>query len=287
MTAPGRLRASAIALGFVAGGFPLAVVLYVVGAGFLWGGSVPGPLEAAALQTVCTLVVFGALTWLVGFRALGLDAGDLRWVPGGRIGLARAAGAALLGAGLATATMVAAVPLADAGWTADGGSAADWGRTGLTMAAVLVPAAFAEELVFRGVPLVLLAAAFGRATAVVATAGLFSLAHLLNPEVTALGLGNIALAGVFLGTAFYLPGGLWAATGAHVGWNLTLALLAAPVSGLPLAVPGIDYDGGGPGWLSGGAFGPEGGLLATMVLAAGTLLVARRIGGTSDGAEHT
>jgi hypothetical protein len=32
---------------------------------------------------------------------------------------------------------------------------------------------------------------------------------------------------------------------------------------------------GSPAWLTGGAFGPEGGLLATAVLAGATVLVAR------------
>jgi hypothetical protein len=74
---------------------------------------------------------------------------------------------------------------------------------------------------------------------------------------------------------FYLPGGLWTATGAHLGWNATLAALAAPVSGLPFTVPWLDYQPGTPEWLNGGGFGPEGGLTATAVLTAGTILAAR------------
>ena len=92
---------------------------------------------------------------------------------------------------------------------------------------------------------------------------IFALFHGLNPGITPLGLGNIALAGIFLGVAFYAPGGLWTAFGAHLGWNATLAALDAPVSGLPFSIPLIDYRAGDPVWLSGGHFGPEGGLLAT------------------------
>ena len=40
------------------------------------------------------------------------------------------------------------------------------------------------------------------------------------------------------------------------------------MSGLPFDIPYIDYRGGSPGWLTGGAFGPEGGLLATVALTA-------------------
>ncbi len=58
----------------------------------------------------------------------------------------------------------------------------------------------------RGLPLVLIAAALGRGTALVLVAGLvFALFHSLNPGVTPLGIGNIALAGIFLGVGFLRP----------------------------------------------------------------------------------
>ncbi|MGZ8392665.1 MAG: CPBP family intramembrane glutamic endopeptidase, partial [Gemmatimonadales bacterium] len=138
---------------------------------------------------------------------------------------------------------------------------------------VLAPAALSEEIMFRGLPLVLAAWALGRGTGLVLVAGLvFALFHSLNPGVTPLGLGNIALAGIFLGAAFYAPGGLWTAFGAHLGWNATLAALDAPVSGLPFDIPLLDYCAGGPVWLSGGRFGPEGGLLATVAITAALLV---------------
>ncbi|NNG15307.1 MAG: CPBP family intramembrane metalloprotease, partial [Gemmatimonadales bacterium] len=145
---------------------------------------------------------------------------------------------------------------------------------GLKTLAVLAPAALSEELLFRGVPLVVLAKALGRVPAVVLMAIAFGIAHRLNPDVTAQGLANVALAGVFLGAAFYCPGGLWTAFAAHLGWNVTLALSGAAVSGVPFDVPVVDYQPGGPGWLTGGGFGPEGGLLATVALAAGTVAAA-------------
>jgi hypothetical protein len=103
----------------------------------------------------------------------------------------------------------------------------------------------------------------------------FALFHSLNPGVTPLGLGNIALAGIFLGVAFYAPGGLWTAFGAHLGWNATLAALDAPVSGLPFDIPYLDYCAGSPVWLSGGRFGPEGGLMATVAITVALLVTTR------------
>jgi hypothetical protein len=140
-----------------------------------------------------------------------------------------------------------------------------------------------EELIFRGVPQVVLGDAFGRGTAIVVLAVIFALMHGLNPGITPLATGNIALAGVFLGASFYLPGGLWTATGVHLGWNATLAALAAPVSGLPFAMPWLDYRAGGPGWLTGGGFGPEGGVLATVALALATVVTVRLIRHSASG----
>jgi hypothetical protein len=219
-------------------------------------------------------VAFGLATWVFGFRVAGLRPTDLRWTPGGRRGFFLGLG---LGLAPAVAALVLTVPSAGAGWRLDGQPFGDWVGAVGRLLGLLLPAAFVEEVIFRGVALVLLARAFGRATAIVGLAVLFALAHIFNPGATPLALGNIALAGVFLGTVFYLPGGLWTATGAHLGWNATLAALAAPVSGLPFAMPWLDYHPGSPAWVSGGAFGPEGGLTASLVLAVATLAAARLI----------
>ena len=95
----------------------------------------------------------------------------------------------------------------------------------------------------------------------------FALAHLFNPNVSTLGLVNIGLASLVLSAAFFTPGGLPAAWGVHWGWNAGLGLLAdAPVSGLEFDLPVVDFTPGEPVWLAGGSFGPEGGLVATLVM---------------------
>ncbi|HEX2220694.1 MAG TPA: CPBP family intramembrane glutamic endopeptidase [Gemmatimonadales bacterium] len=236
-------------------------------------GTGPGPL---LLQGVA-MVLSGALfTWLIGVRALGLTVADLRYRVGhggAGFGLGGLAGALAAGAGLAIAALVGG-----AEWSRDAGTPADYAGTVAATLLLLAPAALAEEVLFRGVPLVILAAVLGRGTAVVLIAVAFALVHIQNPNVTALGIGNIALAGIFLGLAFYAPGGIWTAWGAHLGWNATLAALDAPVSGVPFRVPFLDYEAGGPAWLTGGAFGPEGGLASTLALTI-AVLVARRWAG--------
>jgi membrane protease YdiL (CAAX protease family) len=267
----GKLRAVGLSAAFLIGGFALAAGLYGLGASVLYSAA-PSLTEATLLQSAAALVAFGLATSLIGLRGARLTPTELRWVPGGPRHLGIGLG---FGGGAALVAMVVAVPVAGAAWAPDGGTAGAWSGTVLALVGLLLPAAFVEELIFRGVPMVLLAQVFGRATAVVSLGVLFALAHVLNPGVTPLAVGNVALAGVFLGTTFYLPGGLWTATGAHLGWNMTLAALGAPVSGLPFAVPWLDYRPGGPAWLSGGPFGPEGGLTATLVLAVATIIAVR------------
>ncbi len=235
--------------------------------------SVMGPAQII-LQGI-SLALAGLLaTYLIGIRVLGLDLESLRWRGpdwegrGVKWGL-------LLGVAAAALTLLSAVVVGNARWVGDDGTALQFVTQGLKTLVVLAPAALSEELLFRGVPLVVLARAVGRAPAVVLTAIAFGIAHTLNPEVTPQGVANVALAGLFLGAAFYCPGGLWTAFAAHLGWNVTLAVSGAAVSGVPFDIPVVDYNPGGPGWLTGGGFGPEGGLLATIALAAGTITAAR------------
>ncbi len=229
---------------------------------------------AMLLQAVVTLASTALFTWLIAFRTLGLSGRDLRYVSGRRahagFGLGLLAGAATAGAALLISVLAG-----QAGWTDDEGTFSDYLLQSSKTIAVLAPAALAEEVLFRGVPLVLLAAAFGRGSAVVAISVMFALAHVTNPNATPLGLGNIALAGTFLGLAFYTPGGIWTAFGAHLGWNSLLASLDTPVSGVPFDIPLLDYSAGSPAWLTGGSFGPEGGLAATLALTLAVVVTAR------------
>jgi membrane protease YdiL (CAAX protease family) len=276
------LRAAGAVLSFYVLGFLLSGLLILPLSRRLAAGTTPAEMAAhptvlfALVQGLVLLLAFGAATWVVGVKGLGLGATELRWRT--RLGWARGIAAGLVfGILPAAVAMTLGVFTAGASWIHDGGSLAQWvtqvGRTVL----ILAPAALAEELMFRGVPLVVTARAIGRMPAVLLLSVAFALAHLRNPDVTPAALGNIVLAGIFLSLAFFSPGGMWTAFGAHLGWNATLAALAAPVSGLPFDIPYIDYRSGGPGWLTGGAFGPEGGLLATVSLAATVVLVARWI----------
>jgi len=211
------------------------------------------------------VVGFGLATWQLGHRVLGRSWEELRWVGTGPSAAGFGRGMAVGGLA-ALLAMVLGLAFAGAGWATGEGTLGGWfGSAGWTAAALALPA-LSEEIVFRGLPLILLAGVIGRWPAIVATSLVFGLSHLGNPDVTWLGLANIALAGVLLGTLFFTRGGIWTAWGSHLGWNLSLAALGAPVSGLPIAIPYLQYNPGGPDWVSGGAFGPEGGVLASAAM---------------------
>ena len=237
----------------------------------------------ALAQGLVTLAGFGAATWVVGRKALRLDARQLRWrVPlGSRRGFGLGLVVGILPAAL---VMLLGVLVAGAGWRPDGGSPANWVVQVSKTILLLAPAALAEELMFRGLPMAALSRVFPRWPVILVLSLLFAVAHIRNPQVTTAALCNIALAGVLLSLAFYSPGGMWTAFGAHLGWNATLAALGAPVSGLPFDIPYIDYTMGGPAWLTGGAFGPEGGLLGTAALTGAVILVARWVAREADSA---
>ncbi len=270
-------RSSGWVLLFIAGGLALAVLPFLLAqAARLPVRRVMEGTNGLLLQALAQLAAFGFLTWAIGHRFLRMSWPDLGWVrehraTGFLLGLL---GAALLAFG----AMLVSVLGSDAHWLRDSGGAAAYLRNVSLTLLLLAPAALAEELMFRGFSLVMLKRGIGRGGAIVALAVAFGLLHAWNPEVTPLALGNIALAGVFLGLTFFAPGGIWTSWGAHLGWNASLAAFDAPVSGLPFQIPLIDFDPGHATWLSGGAFGPEGGLAATIVLTIGCAWLARYLG---------
>ncbi len=261
------------AIGWTVAFFACAIAA-TVGVGMILGRFVPPP-RGLWVSVVAQVVGFGCATWLIGRVLMKLTWNDLRYAGVGVPGKGFVVGLGI-GALPAVLALVIAAPVGHAGWALDGGTFAEWARAVGGLGLLLLPAAFSEEILFRGVGYVALARAFGRLGPAIVLSVLFGAAHLGNPNVTPLAVVNVALAGVFLCAAFWLPGGIWAATGVHLGWNITLAALGAPVSGLAFTLPMLDYAMGGPAWLTGGAFGPEGGLIATLNVATAAVLLFGR-----------
>jgi membrane protease YdiL (CAAX protease family) len=138
---------------------------------------------------------------------------------------------------------------------------------------ISVAVALYEELAFRGYVLQNLRADWGPIAALLASSLLFGIFHGLNPNVTWLALLNIFLAGAVLAACYLVTRSLWLPMAFHFSWNFVQGpILSFPLSGLHttgLLVTTIE----GNTLLTGGAFGPEGGLLSTAVLCLALLLL--------------
>lgn len=145
-----------------------------------------------------------------------------------------------------------------------------WSGTALRLLLVLAPAALWEELAFRGYLYAVAAEATppgqGALLARSASSVAFGLVHLMNPGAGVRTTLIVMLAGWCL-CVLRERAGLPAAFTAHLAWNWVMAaILHVPVSGLPFATPGYRAVVEGPAWLTGGSWGPEGGVVAALVL---------------------
>ncbi len=142
---------------------------------------------------------------------------------------------------------------------------------------VCVLAVAFEELLFRGYLFQTLIQGVTLLPAVLIMAGLFAFAHARNPDAGAFGIINVGLAGVWLSVAYVKTRGLWLPIGLHLSWNFAqTTLFGFPTSGLDFAERRlVDAVQSGPPWVTGGAFGPEGGALATFAILACTTYVLK------------
>jgi hypothetical protein len=157
-----------------------------------------------------------------------------------------------------------------------GGSAlAAWSGAAVRILLLLAPAALFEEMIFRGYLWTVAEDAWGPRVALWSTSILFGLVHVRNPGAGVRTTLLVVLAGLSLGVLRQKTDSLPAAWMAHLAWNwIMAAVLHVPVSGLPMSMPGYRGVIEGPSWLTGGSWGPEGGVVAAMTLG-GALLLAQ------------
>jgi len=103
--------------------------------------------------------------------------------------------------------------------------------------------------------------------------------HISNPGITVLALINTMLFGMLFAYAYVRTGSLWAPIGMHFGWNLTLELFGVNLSGFTMSVTGFTLRWRTGDLWSGGAYGPEGSLVTTLVVIVLFVVLARVIPG--------
>ena len=131
-----------------------------------------------------------------------------------------------------------------------------------------------EELLSRGYHLQNLASGINMFWAVVISSAVFGLLHLANPNATWVSAAGIFFAGVFLAYGYLRTKRLWLPIGLHIGWNFFEGVgFGFPVSGLDDIYRLLRIQVHGPELWTGGAFGPEAGLIVLPALILGAVLI--------------
>jgi uncharacterized protein len=135
-----------------------------------------------------------------------------------------------------------------------------------------------QEVLVRGYIQQQIQSQFGSVLAVILSAVVFTLLHTGAIKGAVVPTVNLFAAGILLGIAYAVTRNLWLPIALHFGWNF----LQGPVLGLTVSGQAIDsgwrvFRLEGPPIFTGGAFGLEGGLVATAttVLGITALLLLR------------
>jgi hypothetical protein len=165
--------------------------------------------------------------------------------------------------------------------TVDGMRVMDWqgwmivGRRVIAALALFMLTGLFEELLFRGFAFQTLLRDVPAWVPILLLSALFGLVHTGNPDATFFSTINTILAGVWLSVAYLKTCRLWFPTALHFVWNWVMgAIFGLPVSGLKIIPSPILFSTSeAPHWLTGGSYGPEGGVAATVVLVIATVIV--------------
>lgn len=171
-----------------------------------------------------------------------------------------------------------------AGWIQIAGLAwrvEEWGSliaSILIMLVVFGLVSWQEELISRGYWLQNLNEGLNLSLGVLLSSAIFALAHAANPNLSWQALLGLFLSGLLFAFGYLRTHQLWLPIGIHLGWNFFEGtVFGFPVSG-QYFYQIIRQTVSGPDIITGGAFGPEGGLILLPALffgAVGVFLYTR------------
>lgn len=105
------------------------------------------------------------------------------------------------------------------------------------------------------------------------TSSFFGFLHATNPNASAVSTLMLVVAGLFLGLGYILTGELAIPIGLHITWNFFQGnVFGFPVSGTAAGPTFIAVAQEGPDMMTGGAFGPEAGLIGLAAIVLGCVL---------------
>jgi len=227
---------------------------------FRWvGGGFAGPIMA-----VLVAAVFASWLCLRAFEDLPLAALGLWWNRASADNLA-----AGLAGGIGSACLVLVPPLVLGVAHLQFTGPFSWSGMAFTTIFLMVGAT-GEELLCRGYAFQVLMSRLGPFATVVPMGALFGLLHAGNPHATWFGIANTAGFGMLFGYAYVRSRDMWLPIGLHFGWNFTLPLFGANLSGIKIIneVTGHSMVWTAGDLWSGGEYGPEASVLTSAVLLA-------------------
>jgi membrane protease YdiL (CAAX protease family) len=132
-----------------------------------------------------------------------------------------------------------------------------------------------EEILCRGYFCVSAARKNTLWAAILANSLSFAFLHIFNPGISPLAIVNLVLFGIFASVYMIKRGNLWGICAIHSIWNFAQGnIFGLQVSGMAQSSTFFVFtQNEGMGIFNGGAFGPEGGLCVTIVLAVATLIL--------------
>jgi membrane protease YdiL (CAAX protease family) len=143
----------------------------------------------------------------------------------------------------------------------------------LTFLIIFIFVGWNEELLSRGYHLQTIASGINLFWGVIISSAVFGLLHLGNPNATWVSAAGIFFAGIYLAFGYTRTKQLWLPIGLHIGWNFFEGVgFGFPVSGLDI-YPLLRINVTGPELWTGGAFGPEAGLIVLPSLIVGGILI--------------
>jgi hypothetical protein len=131
-----------------------------------------------------------------------------------------------------------------------------------------------EELFFRGYLFQTLIEGTNAFTAVIILSGLFGIGHLLTPHADWLTGLNLTVLGIMLSLGYLGTRSLWLPSGLHFSWNFFMRnIYSLPVSGTQSGQALFTVESVGPTLLTGGDYGPEGGIPGLVVMIAACVFI--------------
>jgi membrane protease YdiL (CAAX protease family) len=133
--------------------------------------------------------------------------------------------------------------------------------------------AISEEVLSRGYHLQNLTEGLNLFWGLIISSSIFSVLHLANPSSGISAFTGLIAAGIFLAFGWLRTRQLWLPIGLHLGWNFFEGnIFGYQVSGLE-TFRLLRHSVHGPTWLTGGAFGPEAGLVILPAMVLGIWLI--------------